>query len=338
MHEEQHGPHGLYGPGARPEAHPHPAWRDPHTGTGPYPPLDPATGQPQTAMPDGAAPLDMETLETAWDLTAELEQLLQRSAEREYDTIPGFGPPVDPPGGGPLSILDGPGPANEPPAQTAPASHRRPAPVRASRNVLVRTVSGAIAALAAVIGVVVGLLGVFAALDPLWQIADRRDPTVLGDWWPVLVYGPWAVAALAILRACLHRRRALHSWTVVLFFSAVAVVLCVLQAPRTLADGAAAALPPLAALACFHQLVRLITLLRPPRRALSRRRHRSRPSGARPGRPGGGAAVTKAAQGALPLSGADPLAGGEGESVRGGSARQGSAGARSGGGETRAGW
>lgn len=52
----------------------------------------------------------------------------------------------------------------------------------------------------------------------------RPSPGVLA-WWPLLVYGPWLVASLSVLRAALHRRRAVHSWAVVLLFSHIAMVL-----------------------------------------------------------------------------------------------------------------
>lgn len=90
--------------------------------------------------------------------------------------------------------------------------------------------------------------------------------------WPLLVYGPWTVASLSILRTALHRRRAVHSWFIVLLFSSVAIMLCVAQADRTFTGIAGASLPALASLACFQQLVRQITLTLPPRQGT--RRHR----------------------------------------------------------------
>ncbi|CAM5737039.1 hypothetical protein SALBM311S_04116 [Streptomyces alboniger] len=78
----------------------------------------------------------------------------------------------------------------------------------------------------------------------------------------------WIVASTP---AALHQRRALHSWFVVLLFSSVAMALCVTQAERTFTI--AAALPALASLACFQQLVRQITLTLPPPDSTSRHRH-----------------------------------------------------------------
>ncbi|MFD2121188.1 hypothetical protein ACFSNO_18600 [Streptomyces cirratus] len=83
------------------------------------------------------------------------------------------------------------------------------------------------------------------------------------------------VASLSILRAALHQRRAVHSWSIVLLFSTLATLLCVAQAPSSFAARAAATLPPVAALACLQQLVRQITLTRPPRQAVPRHRGRT---------------------------------------------------------------
>ncbi|MEU6861721.1 DUF2637 domain-containing protein [Streptomyces sp. NPDC046876] len=135
-----------------------------------------------------------------------------------------------------------------------------------------QTTSFSIATLAAALVTLVSLFGGIIAYEPLHRIAELRTPAYVADWWPLLVYGPWAVASLSILRAALHQRRALHSWLVVLTFSGTAVLLCLAQAPRTLTDEAAAALPQMASLACFHQLVRLITLTKPPRKNSPRHR------------------------------------------------------------------
>ncbi|MBZ6304990.1 hypothetical protein KVH08_09340 [Streptomyces olivaceus] len=158
--------------------------------------------------------------------------------------------------------------AELPPLRDAPASHRR---VRRRMSRL-RAASLFVAALAAVIAASVSLFGGMVAYEPLRLAAVTRTSNGVVSWWPLLVYGPWLVASLAVLRAALHQRRAVHSWAVVLLFSAIAMFLCVAQAPRTLDDGAAAALPGLASLICFQQTVRQITLTRPPRRATPRHR------------------------------------------------------------------
>ncbi|WP_437087766.1 DUF2637 domain-containing protein [Streptomyces sp. enrichment culture] len=155
-------------------------------------------------------------------------------------------------------------------------SHRRARPPRPPRGPRgVEAVSYVTAALATVIASAVSLLSGIVAYDPLRVVAVTRLESGVVAWWPLLVFGPWLVASLSVLRAALHQRRALHAWCVVLGFSLIAVFLCVLQAPGTVVDVAAAALPGLASLACFQQLVRQITLTRPPRRRAPR--HRVRP-------------------------------------------------------------
>ncbi|NBM19252.1 DUF2637 domain-containing protein [Streptomyces sp. GC420] len=178
-------------------------------------------------------------------------------------------------------------PACDPVSDTVPtatrgALHQRHRRVR-SRNWLVsslKTVSFLIAALTAVIVAMVSVFGGIVAYDPLRAVAtSHAPPSSVLRWWPLLVYGPWLVASLCILRAALLQRRAVHSWAVVLFFSAVAVVLCVSHAPKSVIDASAAALPTIAALSCFQQLVRLITLTRPPRQSVPRHRQSSGPAG-----------------------------------------------------------
>ncbi|WP_238431724.1 DUF2637 domain-containing protein [Streptomyces cavernae] len=158
------------------------------------------------------------------------------------------------------------------PPYPAPAGHRRAR--RKLRIVsLLRTASFSIGALSAVIVAMVSVFGGIVAYAPLRDAAtDYELSADVVRWWPLLVYGPWMVASLSILRAALHRRRAVHSWCVVLFFCCVAVLLCVVQAPRTVTGMAAACLPSLAALTCFQQLVRQITLTKPPRQTAPRHR------------------------------------------------------------------
>ncbi|MCY0962718.1 hypothetical protein [Streptomyces sp. H27-H5] len=131
------------------------------------------------------------------------------------------------------------------------------------------------AALVALIGAMVSVLSGVVAYDPLHLAAVQgisRSPAP--SWWPALVYGPWMVASVSVLRAALHRRRAVHSWVVVLF-SAAAVALCLTQAPHTVIGLATAGIPPVAALACFQQLVRQVTLTRPLRQPEPRHRNAS---------------------------------------------------------------
>ncbi|MFI6207397.1 hypothetical protein ACIBAI_13475 [Streptomyces sp. NPDC051041] len=160
--------------------------------------------------------------------------------------------------------------AELPPLKDSPRGHRK-ARERGGKNGL-RTVSHLIAAVTALIACSVSFFGGMVAYVPLRLSAVPRVEGGIAAWWPLLIYGPWLVSSLSVLRAALHQRRAVHAWCVVLFFSSVAMMLCVVQAPRTVVDTAAAALPGLASLACFQQLVRQITLTRPPRRTMPRHR------------------------------------------------------------------
>ncbi|MET7688853.1 DUF2637 domain-containing protein [Streptomyces sp. NPDC005483] len=201
-----------------------------------------------------------------WDPAEELAHLLQaETAEQELTEVPlhdnGFLPEQEP-------VFAPEGPA----MRSRPPGHRR---IRAPRMLLSRmqTLSFLVASMASVIVAMVSVFSGIVAYDPLLKVATEAPAHSLADrWWPLMVYGPWMVSSLSVLRAALHRRRAAHSWCVVMFFSAVAMALCVIQAPRTLPGVATAALPAIAALTCFHQLVRQITLTRPPRKAT--RRHR----------------------------------------------------------------
>ncbi|MGO4456935.1 DUF2637 domain-containing protein [Streptomyces sp. M-16] len=177
------------------------------------------------------------------------------------------------------------------PRPEAPHGHRRvptkapraPRDPRAPMLTLFRTGSLFSALLVAVIAAVVSVFSGLAISDALRQTAGPRTAHDIVIWWPLLICGPWMVASLSILRAALHQRRAIHSWAIVLLFSTLATLLCVAQAPRTFAAQAAATLPPIAALACFQQLVRQITLTRPPRHPAAR--HRQRPRTPAPLRP-----------------------------------------------------
>ncbi|MGW5848730.1 hypothetical protein ACWFQ8_12400 [Streptomyces sp. NPDC055254] len=161
--------------------------------------------------------------------------------------------------------------------QTPTARPPAPASSRHRRNqskspvaTLLQTGSLFTAVLVAAIAAVVSILSGLAICDALRHSAAPHTAREVVSWWPLLIYGPWMVASLSILRSALHRRRALHSWAIVLLFSTLATLLCVAQAPRTVAAGAASALPAVAALACFQQLVRQITLTRPPRQSAPR--------------------------------------------------------------------
>lgn len=233
------------------------------------------TGRGRHRAPEQAFQETLVPPEPGWDPAEELAFLLQDAMEQQTG-VPSpsatDASALAPAPGTPLSNLQEIT-AELPPLRESPTSHRR---VRRGRKVSrLRAASLFVAALAAVIAASVSLFGGMVAYEPLRLAAVTRTRGSVVSWWPLLVYGPWLVASLAVLRAALHQRRAVHSWAVVLLFSAIAMFLCIVEAPRTVSDGAAAALPGLASLVCFQQVVRQITLTRPPRRAVPRHRQRA---------------------------------------------------------------
>jgi hypothetical protein len=229
-----------------------------------------------TPVPDGG-----------WDPAEEFVHLV-------HEAVPVEQPPRVPPPRGESPADAGPADSAETltnltaglrPARDASAGRRR-ARGRKARLTWSRTGSFVIVVCVAVIVAMVSFFGAMVAYRPLQNITPgtggAADPS-----WPLLVYGPWTVASLCILRTALHRRRAVHSWFIVLLFSSVAVMLCMAQADRTFTGIAGAALPALASLACFQQLVRQITLTRPPRKGARRHRQR-RPDPAGGSGPGAG--------------------------------------------------
>ncbi|MFD3701197.1 hypothetical protein ACFWUZ_34620 [Streptomyces sp. NPDC058646] len=213
----------------------------------------------------------------SWDPVEELAILLQESA------APGQPEPFTPVGfddtgvtGDTVSTLGLVAglkhtPTGRPPTQ-ASSGHRRN-PSKPPAVTLLQTGSVFTAVLVGAIATAVSILSGLAICDALRHSAGPHTARAVVSWWPLLIYGPWMVASLSILRSALHQRRALHSWSIVLLFSTLATLLCVAQAPKTIAAGAASALPAVAALACFQQLVRQITLTRPPRQAAPRHRN-----------------------------------------------------------------
>ncbi|NUR03842.1 MAG: DUF2637 domain-containing protein [Streptomyces sp.] len=221
-----------------------------------------------------------------WDPVEELTSLLQNAVTAEQAGTVSPPPRREPP---PPSDLDFTGESMEnlaritaelPPIRRRTVRHRKVRFRLRFRFTWLQTVSFLIAALAAVIVSMVSVFGGMVAYAPLRHVASATQGGIL-TWWPLLVYGPWMVASLSILRSALHQRRAVHSWFVVLLFSFLAMSLCVAEADRSFTGIAAAALPTLASLACFQQLVRQITLTRPPRRNISRHRHRQTPATAK---------------------------------------------------------
>ncbi|MFD5820026.1 DUF2637 domain-containing protein [Streptomyces sp. NPDC127038] len=238
--------------------------------------------------------------EQGWDPVEELTYLLQDAAAEQEVTVPpprnetaygnGFEPaygdafePVHADGFEPVYADEFTGDpidnlvqitAELPPIRRSSAGHRK-VRVRNPRN-WIQTVSFVIAAVAAATVSMVSVFSGMVAYSPLQRIASNAQSGT-GPWWPLLVYGPWMVASLSILRAALHQRRAVHSWYVVLLFSSVAMMFCVADAHQTITGVATAVVPALASLTCFQQLIRQITLTRPPRQTVSRHRQR-RPS------------------------------------------------------------
>ncbi|MET7301355.1 DUF2637 domain-containing protein [Embleya sp. NPDC005575] len=159
-----------------------------------------------------------------------------------------------------------------------PGSHRRrsPAPVRPAGGArLLDRLSRTMVVASVLLVATISVLGAVITLASLRHTATST--TGPARWWPVLVHGPWIVASLSILRSSLHRRRALHSWIVVGAFAGLSMLLSLTHAPRTVQGVVVAALPAAATTACLHQLVRQITLTRPPRRSVPDQRRNSSP-------------------------------------------------------------
>jgi hypothetical protein len=225
------------------------------------------------------APLD--PMDTQWDPAEELANLLHEAIEDERNNASPSGEAAEVPvaegfNNDPLENLTKV--TDElPPLCPAVSRHGRRSRSRSRERgaSALSTTSFFLAAFAAVVVSMVCFFGGIVSYDPLRRLAEYRTATHSVGLWPILVYGPWMVASLSILRAALHRCRATHSWVVVVVFSSVSMLLCVAQAPRTPVDAAAAALPAVAALASFQQFVRQVTLTRRPRQ--TNPRHRTRP-------------------------------------------------------------
>lgn len=226
-------------------------------------------GSPVDAVHSGAP---LVPPDSGWDPVEELAYLLQEAVPAEQAAV------VPPPRSESSSGADFTDPmenlaqitAQLPPIRRSSGGHRK-SRVQKIRLKWLQTGSFVIVAFVAVIVAMVSVFGGMVAYEPLQNIpAGTKSGTF--PQWPLLVYGPWMVASLSILRTALHQRRALHSWFIVLLFSSVAVMLCVAQADRTFTGIAGAALPAVASLACFQQLVRQITLTMPPRQRSPRHR------------------------------------------------------------------
>ncbi|MFB9454858.1 DUF2637 domain-containing protein [Streptomyces antimycoticus] len=202
---------------------------------------------------------DPETIEGRWDLEGDLARLLQTTSPEESVHTTG---PI-----GPVAPLPAPSPTH-----VRGRGKRRRVRFRLPTLPWLHVISLIFAAVTTVIVAMLSVLGGMISYRPLRYLASPSTSESMAAWWPLLVYGPWLVASLSVLRAALHRRGAAHSWAVVVLFSTIAVFLCVAHAPRNAPSMAVAGLPPVAALVSFHQLVRQITLTSPPRHALPRTR------------------------------------------------------------------
>ncbi|PBC75526.1 hypothetical protein BX265_0192 [Streptomyces sp. TLI_235] len=111
----------------------------------------------------------------------------------------------------------------------SPRARRRRDPVAASWP---RTVSLALVTLRTLAFTTVCLLGWMFSYDPLHDLALSRTPGVPARLWPIVVFGPWLVGCLSVLRAANDGRRVVHSWLVVVLFSTVCSGLCVADASR----------------------------------------------------------------------------------------------------------
>ncbi|WP_374212240.1 DUF2637 domain-containing protein [Streptomyces sp. PSAA01] len=202
---------------------------------------------------------DPETIEGRWDLEGDLARLLQTTSPEESVHTTG---PI-----GPVTPVHAPSPTH-----VRGRGKRRRVRFRLPTLPWLHVISLIFAAVTTVIVAMLSVLGGMISYRPLRYLASPSTSESMAAWWPLLVYGPWLVASLSVLRAALHRRGAAHSWAVVVLFSTIAVFLCVAHAPRNAPSMAVAGLPPVAALVSFHQLVRQITLTSPPRHALPRTR------------------------------------------------------------------
>lgn len=151
-------------------------------------------------------------------------------------------------------------------APLRPRRRRRAQPSAVSWTLVIGETFGV---LTAVTVAAVCVLGGMLSYDPLRDLAQSRVPHGLSHLWPVIVYGPWLVGCLSVLRGALEGRRPVHSWAVVVISSSVATGLCISDACQTFLsalDIVVAGLPPITAAVSLHQLVRQLTAAHTARR------------------------------------------------------------------------
>jgi hypothetical protein len=157
-----------------------------------------------------------------------------------------------------------------PPTSGRPVRVRR-RKVRLSGPAWSQLLSPLFGAVTALTVLAVSVLGWLFTFDPLQELAASRMPPVFAQLWPLMVYGPWLVASLSILRGARERRGTAHSWAVVIAFSCIAVALSVVHTTPAMTGLIIAGLPQLTAVVSFHQLVRQFS-------TTQRARHAAAPS------------------------------------------------------------
>lgn len=200
---------------------------------------------PDPAATDLAAPADH----------AEFPDRTDRTDFAEYIDYTDFTDPEAPPLEEPRATVELPAP------RPRPHSHRRQIPRTRGRGLVL--LSRTMVVLSALVVGAVVVLGVLSTLAPMASVAATAGHPGAARWWPFLIHGPWLVAALSLVRAGIHHRRAVHSWLVIAAFAALSMALSISYAPRNMQGIIVAVLPAAAMTACLHQLVRQITLNRP---------------------------------------------------------------------------
>jgi hypothetical protein len=165
-----------------------------------------------------------------WEFEAELDHMLRRAAGEE-----------------------------PPPRAARTATHRR---VRAPKLRSSRWWMPVVSFLtAATSGAILGTVSILSSMVSYPMLRTVALPTA-HHWavvWPVFVYGPWVAATISLVHRDRGRMRHLRlAWVVLLGFSSIAVALCVMEAPKTPAGIATAALPPIAALTCLRMFLPLV--------------------------------------------------------------------------------
>ncbi|MFJ2868323.1 DUF2637 domain-containing protein [Kitasatospora sp. NPDC087314] len=135
---------------------------------------------------------------------------------------------------------------------------RRARPARRRPDIL----GSVIGFLTATIVTVVCILGWIISYHPLQDVALSQLPRGMSQYWPVVVYGPWMVASLSVLRAALGGRKVANSWTVILLFAGIASLLCIANTPCTMPEAVVAGLPPVTAVVSLQQMVRQLIATR----------------------------------------------------------------------------